>query len=284
MQFQPVDSLSLPGDSDKPNEDALVHRTGVAAVFDGATPLSENLLPGPSDAQWVARFGANRLASHASGAGTPREWLRAAAGDAAKSFAALRKRAPQEQYENPFASMIAAFLTEGQRLTALWFGDCALIVRQESGAVRLIGDTLNRRDAERERVRRIASMARRGPAAAGVRTEFLPVLRAARDRVNSARGAWLFGPDPECADHVLSQELDIAAGDLLMLATDGFLTLISDYDRYDAESLIGAATERGLKALGEELRAIEAGDPEGNSFPRFKKSDDATALLLRVSE
>jgi hypothetical protein len=35
--------------------------------------------------------------------------------------------------------------------------------------------------------------------------------------------------------------------------------------------------------LGEELRAIEAGDPGGDKFPRFKKSDDATALLLKVS-
>jgi hypothetical protein len=31
-----------------------------------------------------------------------------------------------------------------------------------------------------------------------------------------------------------------------------------------------------------ELRAVEDGDPEGVRFPRFKKSDDATALLVRV--
>jgi hypothetical protein len=30
------------------------------------------------------------------------------------------------------------------------------------------------------------------------------------------------------------------------------------------------------------LRAIEAGDALGDKFPRFKKSDDATALLLRI--
>ena len=33
----------------------------------------------------------------------------------------------------------------------------------------------------------------------------------------------------------------------------------------------------------EELRAIEAGDAVGDKFPRFKKSDDATALLLRIA-
>ena len=48
--------------------------------------------------------------------------------------------------------------------------------------------------------------------------------------------------------------------------------------------LIATAQSHGLTVLGEELRLIEAGDPEGHEFPRFKKSDDATALLLRVTE
>ena len=53
--------------------------------------------------------------------------------------------------------------------------------------------------------------------------------------------------------------------------------------RYTPEELFAAAVTRGLESLGQELRAVEASDPEGVKFPRFKKSDDATALLLRVS-
>jgi hypothetical protein len=48
--------------------------------------------------------------------------------------------------------------------------------------------------------------------------------------------------------------------------------------------LFAAAEGRGLAALAGELRSIEAADPEGVRFPRFKRSDDATALLLRVAE
>jgi hypothetical protein len=69
----------------------------------------------------------------------------------------------------------------------------------------------------------------------------------------------------------------------LLLASDGFLALASDYGAYSADTLMTAAMTRGLKALGEELRAIEAGDAGGDRFPRFKKSDDATALLLKLS-
>jgi len=39
---------------------------------------------------------------------------------------------------------------------------------------------------------------------------------------------------------------------------------------------------KGLAILGEQLRSIESADSGGDKFPRFKKSDDATALLLRL--
>ena len=94
MQFELLDSLSLPGDPSKPNEDSFSNTSGFACVFDGATVLGENLMPGRSDAQWIAQFGARRLRAHADEGGPPRDALRAAASDAEKSFNALRKRAP----------------------------------------------------------------------------------------------------------------------------------------------------------------------------------------------
>ena len=71
-------------------------------------------------------------------------------------------------------------------------------------------------------------------------------------------------------------------GSLVLLASDGFLALVSDYKAYDVESLMEAVRDIGLDALGAELRAIEHNDPRGTQFPRFKQSDDATALLLAV--
>ena len=71
-------------------------------------------------------------------------------------------------------------------------------------------------------------------------------------------------------------------GTRVLIASDGFLALVSEYGRYDVEGLMTAVETNGLATLGEELRAIEDGDPEGRRFPRFKTSDDATALLLRV--
>jgi serine/threonine protein phosphatase PrpC len=283
MRFQLLDSLSLPGVADKPNEDSFAEAPHLAVVFDGATPLSEPLLPGPSDAQWIARFAARRLAAHSGdGKGDLRDWLRAAAGDAEKSFAALRRRAPKEPYEIPFSSMMAAALFN-DTLEAMWFGDCGLLLRRPSAPeVQWVGEALARRDAERKRARHASSVTAQGPASSAVRTEYLPSLRAARNTVNTRKGNWLFSPDAACADHAASAQLPIEPDSLMLLATDGFLSLVTEYSAHDAAHLLAAAESHGLGVLGEELRLIEAGDPEGHEFPRFKKSDDATALLLRI--
>lgn len=48
--------------------------------------------------------------------------------------------------------------------------------------------------------------------------------------------------------------------------------------------MIRAASERGLTTLMAELRQIEREeDPDGQKFPRFKVSDDATALLFEIT-
>jgi hypothetical protein len=281
VPFQLLESLSLPGDPAKPNEDAFAHGPRFAVVFDGATGLGENLLPGPSDAQWIARFGARRLSAHAGeGDGTPRDWLKRTAAETERSFIGLRRRAPASNYEIPFASMMCLALRR-DAIEALWFGDCAVLIRAPDGSVSTIGDTMQARLNERDRARGMAKG--REPAAAGVRAEFLPALRAARNKVNTQEGGWLFSPDAACADHAQSRRAAVAPGALLLLASDGFLALMSDYERYEAAGLLAAAETRGLKSLAEELRQIEAGDPGGASFPRFKKSDDSTALLLRVA-
>lgn len=283
MHLELIESFTLPGDHTKPNEDSFAFAPVACTVFDGATGLGERLMPGPSDAQWIAQFGARRFRAHAeAGEGNIRDWLCAAAADTEKSFRALRKRPPVENYEIAYASAVMVTPEDGA-LHVLWFGDCAALLRNQDGALALLGDTMDRRESERARVERLAKPGGRGPAAAGVRDEFLPALRAARNFVNTD-GDWLFAPDVRCADHAKEARVAVTPGSLVLLASDGFLALASDYERYTPETLFAAAKTRGLAALGEELRAIEASDPDGMRFPRFKRSDDATALLLALRE
>jgi hypothetical protein len=161
-----------------------------------------------------------------------------------------------------------------------WFGDCAAIIEQD-GDVEMIGETLEKRQAEAARARMVARTAKMSSAAGINRPEIEPLLRAARNRINSGRN-WLFSPDPRAAGHVMHRTMNLQDGALVLIASDGFLALTSDYDACDLPGLMAAARSKGLATLGAELRAIERADPLGEKFSRFKTSDDATAVLLRV--
>jgi serine/threonine protein phosphatase PrpC len=281
MTLQLLDSLSLPGNPAKANEDALGHMNSAAVVIDGATMLGDGLMPGPSDAAWIAQFGARRLMAHLGEGNGARKALRAALADTQKSFEALRRHPPEEMWQTPCASMMFAMQVEAG-MEFLWYGDCAALVKQGDAAVTVVGETFDKRAAEAERARRMANEKGLSPATGLNRPEFIDALRATRNRINSG-DAWLFSPDVRAASHVSRRTIKARPSSILLLATDGFLALASDYGAYGVDGLMSAAMDKGLAALGEELRAIESGDSGGDRFPRFKKSDDATALLLRLS-
>jgi len=281
MKLEVIDQLSLPGDPDKANEDAFGHGEAAVVVIDGATPLGESLMPGPSDAAWIAQFGARRLMAHLKDGNGARKALRATLADTQKSFEALRRMPPEEMWQTPCASMMLA-VQNGEELEFLWFGDCAALVKQGDAPVTIVGETFDKRAAEALRAQKLAKEKNLSPAAGLSRQEFIGTLRASRNRINSGN-QWLFSPDVKAAAHVARRVMKVAPASHLLLASDGFLALASDYGAYSADSLMAAALDKGLAALGEELRAIEADDAGGDKFPRFKKSDDATALLLRVT-
>jgi hypothetical protein len=242
--------------------------------------LGDRLMPGPSDAAWIAQFGARRLIAHLKEE-EPKKALRLAMGDAEKSFHALRRAEPEAQWQIPCASMVLAAEHE-KGLEFLYLGDCGALVEQGEG-VKVIGETLDKRAEESARAAQVGKEKKLAPASALSRPEFLSHLRARRNRVNSG-DYWLFSPDKRAAAHAQRRIVAVAKGAHLLLASDGFLALASDYGAYDAAGLLRAAKEKGLAAMGEELRDIENADADGNRFARFKKSDDATALLLQVTD
>ena len=69
----------------------------------------------------------------------------------------------------------------------------------------------------------------------------------------------------------------------VLLMTDGFAALTDRYGAFDAGGLVQASLDKGLQELGRELRIIENHDAHSDLHPRFKKSDDASALLLRLT-
>jgi len=281
MRFEILDSISLPGNPAKQNEDSFAAESAAVAVLDGATPVSDPLLPGKSDAAWLSQFGARRLLSHIKSDGAPRTALRHALADAEHSFRGLARRTPIARYEFPCASMVLV-VPNDNGFDILWYGDCSALVQSPDGQVEAVGSAFERRDGESADAARYMEATGLPPVGALNRSEALPMFQQARAKVNTPGGTWLFGVEPQASEHVSRQKLVAAEGTSLLLCTDGFLALASDYGCYEAGTLIAMAAEKGLAVLGEELRAVEEDDAEGRKFPRFKKSDDATAVLVKL--
>lgn len=272
MRFDLLQSISLAGDAAVANDDRVGASAALAWVIDGATDLGEPGLVGP-------RGGAAWLALEADAAF-------AAAGDAsidaickgvfarlARRFAAQQTRPAISGWELPRASFLAARVGK-DGLACRWLGDCAGLLKR--------GDTVERfgpaADKDDENAR-AAALAEHG---LGLKQRPQPILDSLRHSRERA-GRYALGVDPAAVAHLGGAVLPCAAGDEVLLMSDGFAALVDVYTAYDQEGLFGALATEGLAGLALRLRAIEQNDADFTRFPRFKGSDDATALWLRIA-
>jgi hypothetical protein len=158
-------------------------------------------------------------------------------------------------------------------------GDCRVIGVGADGVAHIAGGAPHAADAETRR----AAAQTDADKPLLERAETLARLRAERASINREGAHWTFGLDPACAEHTRDWRLRLPRPAHLLLMSDGFSALVDRYQAYDAAGLVRAALDKGLQELARELRAIEAADAAGTRHPRFKVSDDATALLMRLS-
>jgi hypothetical protein len=271
-----VESISLAGDRKKQNDDACGFANGRAWVLDGATDLHDRPLSGAaSDASWIAHFANARL--HQAG-GDMRDMMLDASAAAAEAFSQLLAGRGFEKWQSPISSLLMIEET-GTGVRGADLGDSRVVMLDAAGAVYVTGGPDEAVDAE------VALAAKQTDADKPLlrREATIAMLREMRAGLNRQGGSWTFGIDPNCADHARTWSFELKRPAHVLLMTDGFSALVDRYRAYEAAPFMRAVLERGLQELGRELRAIEAADAGGAKHPRFKASDDATALLMRLT-
>jgi hypothetical protein len=279
-----VEAISLAGDRAKQNDDACGQSHGVAWVIDGATDLHGAPLTGAaSDASWLAHSLDSALHACAHpGSGSEavlRKRLKMIIEELIMPrFAALSEGTSVERWQSPIASLLMLGETE-TGVEAIDLGDCRLAALDAKGASTLVGGPDDAADAESK----LAAQQSDADRPLLDRTATIARLRRLRAALNRNGPQWSVCLDPACADHARGLRLALERPAHLLLMTDGFSALVDRYRAYDAAGLVRAALDKGLQELGRELRAIETADAAGARHPRFKPSDDATALLMRLS-
>lgn len=272
-----VESISLAGDRAKQNDDASGFLGARAWVLDGATDLHASPLTGwKSDASWMAHFANAQL--HGLEGEDPRTAIRMISTVASQAFANLIGDSTYERWQSPISSLLMIEETD-VGVAGIDLGDSRAFALDADGVGHVAGGPETGREAETN----AAAQQTDAHKPLLERTATIEMLRRSRASLNQIGAHWTFGIDPNCADHARAWSFKLARPAHVLLMTDGFAALTDQYGAYDAAGLVRAAVDKGLQELGRKLRAIEVQDSSGVLHPRFKKSDDATALLLRLS-
>lgn len=270
MHFDLIQSISLNGKAHVPNDDRAGVGDSHAWVIDGATDLGPPGLVGErGGAAWLAGA-AHQAFSGARGA-LP-DICAEVFDTVAMRFKREKRREPLADWELPSAALAAVGL-DGGTLTCSWLYDCTVIHRSAQGVAYLTPAP--------DRVGERAEAEALGPGAGAIAVRSEAVLsdrRAARQRPRA-----VLSTDATAARAAAQYvTVPVARGDDIVLMTDGFAALIETYEAFDKDSLIAAMLDGGLEPLAVELRRIERDDAECLTYPRFKVSDDATAIWVRV--
>lgn len=273
-----VESLSLAGDRQKQNDDAHGFDRNAAWVIDGATDLDDAPLTGAkSDASWLAHF----TSSYFHGRAAKRDLRRLIEGAsvaAREEFTRIAGGLPLQRWKAPIASLVVCAEQDDQ-LIGLHLGDCRLLALGADGALLEGGAAASHAKDEAQ----LAASQSDGEKPLLDRSATIALLRSMRAGLNQDGASWTFSLDPKCAQHASMWTLKLHRPAHILIASDGFTALSDRYGAYDSASLVRAALDKGLQELGRELRAIETADASGAQHPRFKASDDATALLMRLT-
>lgn len=102
------------------------------------------------------------------------------------------------------------------------------------------------------------------------------------ERRNTAGGYWVAASDPAAAEHAITGALPIGEVTRVAVLTDGASRAVDMFRKMDWLECLDFLQVHGPRDLIAFVRSIEDEDPDGRRWPRFKKSDDATAALARI--
>src|SRR5690606_10219747 len=280
-----IEALSAAGDPAKANEDAFGHTISHAWVIDGATDVADGPLIGSgTGAYWLAHRASALFAENAVRHGADlRALVQETIETLARRFTQERLRVPTGRYEWPSAAMM--LLHAGREMLSIAnFADCGLVLLEDGAATPQIFGMAHQ-SRETEAVSRTGELLRalRPGERPFDNADVMAYLRAARSRQNTPHGYWILGIDPDAALHMRQWEVPLDRPYTGLLFSDGFGSLVFDYHRLDAATFVRRAALGGLATILAEIRHIEeVEDPGGHFWPRFKRHDDATAVLFRV--
>lgn len=262
-------AASHPSDADRDNEDWVLASNDLAIVLDGATARTETgCIHGV--AWYSARLG-GAIAAIAADQNMP---LQKAFAHAIAEVAALHPECDLHHEGTPSAA-VGVVRSGGGKVEYLALGDVTLVFDLGGSPVVVCDNRVSMTArAEREEQDRylIGSPEKQAAMKKMKRAEL-----AARNKLG---GFFIAASDPAVAAESLTGSFELDKVRRAAILTDGAARAVDMFGFLDWSGLLDELSAKGPNELIERVREVESSDPVGERWPRNKRSDDATALLI----
>ncbi|WP_329043486.1 hypothetical protein OHT61_32230 (plasmid) [Streptomyces sp. NBC_00178] len=174
------------------------------------------------------------------------------------------------------ASTVAMVRERGDAFDYLVLSDNVLVIDLGADGIKAIVD---------KRVEEVAAEEMRealqGPTGTPEHASRVSKLVSVQRRLrNKPGGYWVAATDPAAADEAIAGSVELARVQQAALLTDGASRLVDAFGALTWASLLKLLRTEGPTALIARTREAELADPLGERWPRFKRSDDATAAYV----
>lgn len=283
--FEILEAICRPGNPEKPNEDSYGVAENTVWVIDGATVQAPSLVAGEgeTDASWLAGRLSGALKEKSRGYGRDLAGLLVnVQQETRQELQDMVGELPADKADLPSCAVTLLHFGDDGNLYVAGLSDTMIILAGPSGTAGWYGDPLHHRiDQDMLEVFKEHQ-------SSGIynhnelRQMVMPLIREQRRSANMPGFFGVFDLVSDFSGHIVSKSWPAGEYSHGLLMSDGFAALSDKYGRYSYDGLIRSACGEGLESLYGELRQVEEADPDCTKKPRFKKSDDATAVLLKL--
>ncbi|GAB2960441.1 protein phosphatase 2C domain-containing protein [Streptomyces heilongjiangensis] len=106
-------------------------------------------------------------------------------------------------------------------------------------------------------------------------------VTAQRQTRNTTTGYWVAAAGPEAADHALIGSTPIEDVRAAAVLSDGSSRLVTEYAMATWSEVFMTLRTGGPRELIDTVREVEATDPTGRRWPRYKSGDDASVAFCQ---
>ncbi len=281
--FDVIESLCIRGNT------VLEDRIGFGPkhlfVIDGASGLTGlQVTDHSSDAAWLAeglRQGLERLLPDLTR--SPEDILREIAARLKEEFdACWKQQGRTESVEYPSAG-VAIFRLNNGVLEYFGIGDCTVTLEHIDGTIEVISET-QLTVLDQAAIEAMTALSKEtGCGIAQARKELNSLLIHNRKLRNQPKGYWIFDPSGVGLPHGRNESWPAGEICAVTAMTDGYAQLVEPFHTVeDLPDLHGQVKSIGLKVLAERLFSLQNADPECSGYPRFKQTDDTSALWAKL--